>query len=140
MGEILATPGGLISRRFVFVLRLCAMLWLVSGRLPCCGKIVVACHVVVRYRCLPCCGKIHLACHVVARYGSSAMLVTLEHDVRKSPRTRGQSLAGYDLCHCLGAVYCFTAFMHIKLLVVRRHAHALKFPRLACMPNLYCIS
>ena len=64
--------------------------------------------------CLPCCGKIRVECHVVG----------LEHDVRKSPRTRGQSLAGYDLWHCLGAIYCFTAFMHIKLLVVRRHARA----------------
>ena len=25
----------------------------------------------------------------------------------------GKSLAGYDTCHCLGAIYCFTAFMHI---------------------------
>ena len=49
-------------------------------------------------------------------------------------------VAGYDTCHCLGAIYCFTAFMHVKLLFVRRHAHALKFPRLACMPNIYCIS
>ena len=24
----------------------------------------------------------------------------------------GKSLAGYDTCHCLGAIYCFTAFMH----------------------------
>ena len=52
----------------------------------------------------------------------------------------GESLAGYDTCHCLGAIYCFTAFMHIKLLFVRRHARTLKFPRLVCMPNLYCIS
>ena len=39
-------------------------------------------------------------------------------------------LEGYDVCHCLGAIYCFTAFMHIiyKLLVARRHARALKFP------------
>ena len=91
--------------------------------------------------CLPCCGKIHLACHVVARYGSSAMLVTLEHDVRKSPSTRGQGLAGHDLCHCLGAIYCFTAFMHIIYccLLGGMRVH-FKFPRLACMPNLYCIS
>ena len=34
----------------------------------------------------------------------------------------------------------FIAFMHFILLCVRRHVRALKFPRLACMPNLYCIS
>ena len=58
----------------------------------------------------------------------------------------GKSLAGYDLCHCLSAftplqLYSFTAFMHIiKLLVARRHARALNFPRLACMHTIYCIS
>ena len=51
-----------------------------------------------------------------------------------------ESLAGYDTCHWLARIYCFTAFMHFILLCVRRHVRALKFSRLACMPNLYCIS
>ena len=79
------------------------MLGLISGLLPCCGEIVVA------------------------RYGVSAMLVTLEQDVRESPRTRGQSLAGHDFCHCLGAFTTFTAFQHsciLLLLVARRYVCA----------------
>ena len=52
----------------------------------------------------------------------------------------GKVVAGYDTCHCLARIYCFTAFMHFILLCVRRHVRALKFLRLACMPNLYCIS
>ena len=54
----------------------------------------------------------------------SAMLVTLEQDVRESPRTRGQSLAGYDLVIVWAP---FTAFQHACILlslVARRHVRA----------------
>ena len=67
-----------------------------------------------------------VSCHVVGgdsggKIRVSAMLVTLEQDVRESPRTRGQSLAGYDLCHCLGAftallLYSIHAYYYCRLL------------------------
>ena len=50
-------------------------------------------------------------------------------------------LEGYDACHCFGAIYSFTAFMHIiYLLSVRRHGRASSISRLACMQTIYCIS
>ena len=41
------------------------------------------------------------------------LLAGLEYAEDAEDVLRMDELAGYDTCHCLGAVYCFTAFMHI---------------------------
>ena len=43
----------------------------------------------------------------------------------------GKSLEGYDICHCLARIYCFTTFMHNILLFARRHVRAFNFIRIS---------